>query len=305
MDVKKFPMLIVGVVVALVLAGAVLPVFAETTSATDTFSNVEGSQSYMEKIGPDTENYTFVFDGVNNPGWITVNGVDVRPNEGTLFCVDNFGLIRNNRGIIDDRFSEVRLEFGNGPGTTQYVNISIINGVCSYIWGTETTPTTIDISAGGFGIIDKGDYVMSGASQHKYLTDDSEIYGQGLTGVSGGAWNTQLVVKGNIEDNVNVTCIYPPAQSDTVFSDIVIVKQSISGYVDLYDMDKITFVATYGENAPTDCTYNRVIIPAQVTVEKAVHPDGALSVMLNILPLLAIAGLVTGAVVWFLSLIHI
>lgn len=39
MDIKAFPALIVGVVVALVLAGAVLPVFAETTSATDTFTN--------------------------------------------------------------------------------------------------------------------------------------------------------------------------------------------------------------------------------------------------------------------------
>ena len=63
MDIKAFPALIVGVVVALVLAGAVLPVFAETTSATDTFTN----EGYYRMSA---------FDGANN---YTIEWVNTKP----------------------------------------------------------------------------------------------------------------------------------------------------------------------------------------------------------------------------------
>ena len=301
METKKIVMGVISVAVAIIVLMSMIPIFTDAGASEDTFSNVEGSQSYMTKIGTDTESYTLVIDGENNPGYVTVNGVDIRPNPGTLFCIDGFGLIRNHTGYTDDRFSAVRLEFGNSLGSTNYVNLSIVNGVCTYIYGTQTTPATIDISAGGFGIIDKGNYVMTNADQHKYLNSDSEIYGQGLTTVTGGAWNTQLVVKGTIEDGITVTNIYPPAQADTVFSDITIVNTEVSGHEDLYDMEKITFVATYSTNDPTDCTYNRVIIPAEVTAERSVHASPVEATLIGLIPLLMMVGIMLTAIGLFIA----
>lgn len=296
MDPKRIVALVVGAsVMVLIFSALLVPIINDATTTEKTFDNSIGSQSYMEKLGTDTESYTLVIDGTNNPGWVTVNGVDIRPNSGTLFCIDGFGLIRNNLGFVDDRFNQVRLEFGAGPGNTNYVNLSITNGVCTYVYGTQTTPQTIDISAGGFGIIDKGSYVMTNADQHKYITSDSEIYGQGLTGVDGGVWNTQLVLKGT-KDNIDVTCIYPPAQADTVFTDITAATTTVTGYNDLYDLSAITFTATYGENDPTNCTYNRIIIPAEVTADLSVTPDSGTRALLSAIPIIAMIGIVLAVV---------
>mgnify|MGYP003315217643 CR=1 FL=1 len=68
MDVKAFPALIVGVVVALVLAGATLPIWADTLATEDTFTN----KGYYDMAYTESDNVAISWDHTA-PHQVTVN----------------------------------------------------------------------------------------------------------------------------------------------------------------------------------------------------------------------------------------
>lgn len=291
---NKFIGLMVGLTVGvLMVSGFLWPIVSDATSTETVFDNAENAQSYMEAIGSDTESYTMVLDGANNPGFLTINGINVKPNDGTLFCIKNVGLIRNHGGATDERFNSMRLEFGTTSRIVTAFNLSIINGVCTYTYDDVTTPVTLDVSSGGFGIIDKGSYVMTNANQTKYILADTEIYAQGLTGITGSAWNTQLQFNGTEENGLTYNVVYPP-QNAITFSDTEFVMDEVGGYDGLYDLDKITFTATYNDTA-NSCTYNRIIIPAEVTAEKSWHLDTTQIAMIGVIGTLGAIVLIAAA----------
>lgn len=294
MDVKAFPALIVGVVVALVLAGAVLPVFAETTSATDTFIN-KGRYYVTTEI---EEEVTITMD----------------------YDIDN-----NVRSWYIDN---VLLTYDNLTGP-EYVSKPTVAGTDNYVFRTDGRYRGLNSSTGSSDYtltvtnehITKGDFVGNAplfiASTEKtgyimryspdtdmYLLGDSKIIGAGYTDVKisdDSNSSAVITINGNIDDGVTVTT-FNTNYTFTV-SNIVVNANEVNGYEDLYKFQSVTFDVTYNDGTNdyvTPCTYSMVVLPSEVTAEKSVHPDGPLSVMLNVLPLLAIAGLVTGAVVWFI-----
>lgn len=299
MDVKAFPALIVGVVVALVLAGAVLPVFAETTSAETTFKN-EGYYNLDVVVADPEDTITIVFDHTKTRS-ISVNGVDVAMPDQTVTLVgSNATMVRyfyNN----DNRVS-VHMYISDGTGVyadswlNQDMTITISNGV---ITGTRDTITKTATPTSDIYCItsETGDYVMKPYTESVKLLGDSKFIAVGRTGVNNS--NVCLYAEGSINGGVPDIDIFYSADTTTT-SNVEIHSTPITGYDGLYTFDNFTFDLTQGSDTVT-ATYSAIIVPYEVTAEKSVHPDGALSAMLNLLPLLAIAGLVTGAVVWFIN----
>lgn len=303
MDIKAFPALIVGVVVALVLAGAVLPVFAETTSATDTFKN-EG-WAYMDKFDPETAEITAFWDHTK-PHQITVNGNDIELPIGggnnnefsmTVIGAPEFLLRYRSTNANVGGISYYNATGGYHAGTNDSSDMTVtVSGGSITIDNGVNTPITETFTDYVFSVIaDKGAYVMKKPTENAYLNGDSEIYGIGRTQIGTGFYS--LVMLGTVDNGVSVDIIQ--ANPPTV-SNATIVKTDTANYEDLYSFEKITLTATTSD-VDYPVTYNQVIVPYEVTAEKTVHPDGPLAVMLNVLPLLAIAGLVTGAVVWFVN----
>ena len=281
MDIKAFPALIVGVVVALVLAGAVLPVFAETTSATDTFTT--DGLYYLNDI-PENTTYHYVYDGTK---W-TLNDVALTFPEGGAYnvIVTDTVFIRNIgqiRGLATTSISACDLTVSDTGITGTYTNTN----------GDTTVSWTYNLFYGA--TYDVTDYIMSSGANTaiNYVNLDTEVYAYGLSSIGADFFTFQI--SGNMK-NVTVVCSNP----NVVISNISINKTAISSYINLYDFDSITFDSEYQGTSKAQ-TYNVLVLPAKVTAEKAVHPDGTLTILLNVLPLLAIAGLVTGAVVWFIN----
>lgn len=295
MDVKAFPALIVGVVVALVLAGAVLPVFAETTSATDTFTNK--GRYYVTTEIEDEVTITMDYDVENNVKSWYVDDVLLEydrlsgpefVSSPTVAGTDNF-IFRT-----DGRYRGLASSTGASDYTLSVTNDSITLG--SYVGNAPLFIASTE----------KTDSIMRySPDTDMYILGDSQIIGAGYTNVAISAENNTNVVisfTGTIKDGVDVN-VYNTSYPCTI-SNVQINANDINGYEDLYTFQSVTFDVTYNDGTDdyvTPCTYSMVVLPSEVTAEKTVHPDGPLSVMLNVLPLLAIAGLVTGAVVWFIN----
>lgn len=308
MDIKGFPALIVGVVVALVLAGAVLPVFAETTSATDTFTN----DGYYRMSAFDGDSYTIEWDKTK-PTTLTFNGIDyemrdiitVKDTYFTIFASDGAYMrvainSANNMIVQSHNYSGnalLALDSSNSTLTTFSVSIDSDSITVSR---TADSTITVDTAYSEWIYVfdDEGNYIMKNKDKSAYVMDENIIILAGVTSVqTSPATPVGVYGHGTITDLV-IESAYP--DDDTVYSNLVVNSSEVSAYEGLNQVSTITFDMTRDETT-TPATYSYYLVPYEVTAEKAVHPDGALSVMLNVLPLLAIAGLVTGAVVWFIS----
>lgn len=301
MDVKKFPMLIVGVVVALVLAGAVLPVFAETTSATDTFTN-EGYYRMSKTISDDTTDITLIWD-YTKPNTITVNDEDIVINADvtvSLLSDTNFVLrmLVNGGSVVGVQF----YTSNGGAFSATIADSTSMSVVCSS--GTATATVGETTRTANYDVVyypdSNGDYVMKKGNDKAYMLNDSEFFGCGTTTTTS-TNSLGVVISGTIEDGADISIWRDLSGTTVIDTESVNIDYSkVNSYIDLNELSKITFNVSNVDDV-YNITYSYFIVPYEVMAEKAIHPDGALSVMLNILPLLAIAGLVTGAVVWFIS----
>lgn len=300
MDIKGFPALIVGVVVALVLAGAVLPVFAETTSATDTFMN--DGLIYATNLDADTV-ATIVWDYAK-PNILTVNDVDMTVPTGSLWpltvAFTESYLVRLYPETTGGYIQIIDVESGASQASAF---VSGNTGMDITISGGTLTATVNNVSktftgTAGLIISDKGDYVLKKSDDSAYIKDDSIVYCAGYTwhGLDNSV-NLVNIFTYSVEDSVGIQGSYPPSftYSETIDN------PAVSSYINLYSFKSITMEIEDEDDNTGTAVYSQVFVPAEVSAEKVAHPDATLSTLLNILPLLAIAGLVTGAVVWFIS----
>ncbi len=303
MDIKGFPALIVGVVVALVLAGATLPIWADTLATEDTFKN--DGLFYMDKIDADTE-IIGEWDPTD-PTNITINdNVIALPQSSTfpltLIAYDDWGLryLGTMSGgapsvtLFDDAYS-TRLTVSTE--STDPFTIAISGGTASFSDGVDTVEKTF---TEGFIISNTGPYVMKKGNTDAYLNGDSIIYSTGRSGgLSSLTSNTVSIhLDGTIDDGVNVNMVYP---GNYTTSNISVNATEINGYKDLYAFTSVTFTVADTSEHTANATYSQVIVPYEITAERAVSMSGPLGVLVGVLPLLIVAGLVTGAVVWFIN----
>lgn len=296
MDIKGFPALIVGVVVALVLAGAVLPVFAETTSAEATFTN--DGLIRMEKI-TNEDNLTATWS-YSDPYALNVNGVRIiLPNSASiaLTVVGSIDIILRYTPGTGGTSTQMIGFIGNSTiqastDNQRDITITISEGNISVTNGVTSASAVFEYA---FIVSNDGAYTMKNPNDSVYILTDSEIYGFGRTWLP----SSSVTVNFNIVGSTEGVIVSSFGTVEATASNININYSVIDSYIDLVNFNSITFDATV--TGTDSVTYNQVIVPYEVTAEKTIHPDATLSTLLNILPLLAIAGLVTGAVVWFVS----
>lgn len=308
MDIKAFPALIVGVVVALVLAGATLPIWADTLATEDTFTN-EG-YFYLDKLkSTDETEHTISWASTNNK-ILTIDGVDMDVTTWGLSSYQQVTVFATETDLI--RLGVTSVGFGLQwiqirGATISYASASsnfdatISGGTASIMLDTESDPRILTYTEAYFIQPDKSDYVMKKSNESAYMNSDSPIYSLGYTSLSYGGGNDNAVLKitGNVE-SVNIQAVRQSSAYEVAFSNIVIDHTAVSNYLDLYKFDKITFTATENDTANA-CIYSYVIVPTEITADRSVSMAGPLGVLVGVIPLLMVAGLVTGAVVWFIN----
>lgn len=262
---------ITAVVVIAVLAGTLIPILDDATATHDTKKSI--GYYYMSGVADD-ESFTYAYDGTN---W-TLNGDTMSfPTGGFNVLVTDEHFIRSN-GVVD----LVSVKSLSVTATS-----SGISG--SYVKNDDSTVTVEWDITGFYGAtLTEDDYIMTNPSNTSYVNADTDVIGFGVTNVSGQYPIFHIV--GDME-SVTVTC----TDTNVSISNIKINKTAVNGYIDLYDFESITFDATKG-GTTTAVTYNRVILPAEVTAERTVHFDSGENAIFNAIPVMVIIALLLGVV---------
>lgn len=282
---NKYIGLIIGLVVGVLLIGSLLvPTINDATITEQKFDNTAGALGRVSIIDEESD-YTFSW----NPGSssIEVNGqtIDMINNE-TIICKSADSMVRYTNGYFQ-YWSDALTTIG---GPAQAFVLDITNGVMT-ISGDDISTITKDV-VGGFILSDTGDYVLKSPTQKAYMNSDSPIVAMGVTTMTGNI-NAALSIVGTMGD-IDITTTYP-ANVNFTFENVVVDSTAVSGYNDLYTLQKITFVANDGTNT-TDCTYSYFIVPAEVTAELADHLSAGEIAMIAVIPVLMIASLLIFAV---------
>lgn len=297
MDIKAFPALIVGVVVALVLAGATLPIWAHTLAKEDTFTNK--GYFYVDSVtGEDSINYHF------ENGVFSINGVEVPapsdstyPDGLTVFFTEHI-TVRMDQGTI-------RIK-GQVNQACSAIDLTATEGTITgtYTYGSGPTTSTANWTYTKFvGMVTTDtDRVMS-QPVPQYVHKDSIIDTTGFTRAPNINEYYVISVYGSIENGIEVNLYTQGAGAPVTLvtvSDIKVNYTEVNGYEDLYKVDNITFTLTKDDKTD-NVTYSIYTVPSEVTAERSAPMDGATGALVAIIPLLMVAGLVTGAVVWFIN----
>lgn len=295
---SKIPVLVVALVIGIVLVTSAVVPLASDYSDAKTFTN-EG-YFYMQKITADDEGtYTFDYQydadtttlsfkfndvAIDTTGWPSNLPVTVATDSDNWvvrmgYYSEYIGLQGVGYGFAfgGHNTKSVSVTFSQGTATATATNAADSTATYSTtyteMWIYSPVPT---------------DYVMKKADKMAYMLDDSEFYAIGITSMT--TWNTAISITGTV-DNFDGSIIYPPNLTTTI-TNKEIIKTEVDSYVDLNQLDKLTFTINDGTTT-VNATYSYFIVPSEVTAD----PDNpaAYKNLVKVVPLMAFIMLVVAA----------
>lgn len=299
MDIKTIPAVIVGVMVALVLVGATMPIWADTLATEDTFKN----EGYYNMVYAETDGELTAFWDHTKPHQITINGTDIALPENppsfnlTIIAGDDW-VVRyaggNNVSVWGSSGGAIGASVENSTDLT----ITASSGSMTAT-NTATTPDTKTLSYTSiYYVSDDGLYVMKDQNTRAYVLKDSPIHAIGMTYLGAPiSTSVQCIFDGTVGDGI--TGEVNRAGEGATITDITLDSSTVNNYNDLYSIGSITATVT-NTSGSVDVNYSVYMVPAEITADRSVSMSGALGALVSIIPLLIIAGLVIGAVTWFM-----
>lgn len=290
---KNIPILIVTLVIGIVMVvTAVIPLAADYSEA-KTFKN-EGYY-YMDEVGPN-DNISVFFDH-NDPRNVIVNGIKIlMPDKVVTIIGSTDFMIRYYYNT--PTIGQIHAYFAGNIGV--YADSNLNQDMAVEISGQTITVTSSGENATTRSFTssdtiycispDIGEYVMKKYDAPVYMGNQDLILIDGRTVVTSST-SVSLAAKGNIENGMGPVNIYF-YNAETTAGDITLHYDTVSGYVDLYKLDNMTFSLTQG-NTVIEANYSAFIVSAEVTADPD-NPD-TFKNMIRIVPLMAFVGLIAVA----------
>lgn len=264
------------VTIAVIIAATVLmPVLTDATTTEKTFTN----EGYYYMTDDDSD-YTLTYSASTRI--LTANG-------------ENFDFSQMPDGsytVVSTNEFLVRIQ--NYPAQnygawlitqTTRANVSEFTFTASEGNATwQTDPYTYTSDSFYSISVEKTDWTMCKYNGTNYILFDSVLTGNGTTVVN--EWSDFFHIVGTLEDGV--TLITSP---NIEISNAQVNATEIDGFVDLYQFQSITFVATGTSETPVNVTYNQIIIPSSVTAEYEQHMTDAENTLIMVIPVLIICAI--------------
>lgn len=279
---SNIPVLVVALVIGIVLVTSAVVPLASDYSDAKTFKN-EGIYYMTDDFTDYTLKYYGITGNIEVNGELVLNRSDLPGNSYTLISTPEYMIRLQNFAAQSYNLWVFGMDGYNrviGNVESEEVTITVDEDTISVL-------TVDDYSYSGEfrGIIKTGKYVMTTGDPFIVSDTDSIIIGNGTTGVHN--WYDLFYIIGTVEDSVSVT-----APSGITVSNISVNSTPMDGYIDGSKVTSITFDATY-DTSTTNATYNRVIVPYEVTLDPD-HPDGYKN-LVKVIPLMAFIMLVVAA----------
>lgn len=278
----------------IVTATVMIPVFSDTTETERTFTNV----GYFNMTDySDSEEFTASWDSTTN--LFTVNDTDTID----LSTID----VTQSRTIIACDTCALRLNAGT-PTTLQFfigssnvaaggdngdLTVTASNGSLTATNGASTPASRTTTYEKLYSISSDGEWTMKKTDTDAYMNGGSFFMGAGLTAGSSAIGIVGLTMSGDIDDGATVDVW---RGTDITISNIDVVKTEHEGFLDLYDLEKVTFTATDADSDSLDITYTYFIVPVEVTAEHTQHLSDSESAIIMVIPVLIICAILVFAV---------
>lgn len=290
MEIKELTAILVVATVGCILVAGFIPVVGESVSATTTFEN----KGYYDMTYTETDNLVFKWE-YTNPNQVKVNDeivplITANSTLKTIICGDDW-LVRyaynSTIGTFVQFYGNTGSQVTASVGNETDLTITCSSGSVSVVNTAETPDTFSTTYTHLYVVANSGNLVMKEQNTPAYLNGDSEIIAMGLSRV-GTISNLGISITGNINDGFTWTLF---RGSDVTFSNEESVYTTVSGYVDLYQLDKLTATAT-NSTGSSDLTYSYFIVPAEIVAEKAIHADDNTASIVSMIPFILIMGIV-------------
>lgn len=300
METKKIVMGVISVAVAIIVLMSMIPIFTDAGASEDTFTNK--GFFYVDSLD-ENQSVTYSCD----PNGAYVDGVAITGEYATGYS--------GGASIAYTENFVVRWA-GTGPyalrgaywAYNQTGSASItFNGDGTYSGTYTSGSTTTDIS-GTFTefyglVLENSDRVMTTSSSDKYANGDTIINGTGLSRCVNINEYYVINIEGTIDDGVTVTAysqLNGSEVTDLVISNIEINKSEVSNYIDLYDIESITFDVTLDDKTDS-LTYTVFTLPTEVSAERSVHASPVEATLIGLIPLLMMVGILLTAIGLFIA----
>ena len=306
MDLKNFTAMTIGVVViAVLLVTMVIPVIGDATTTERTFKN--GGYYTYDAITDDTD--VTITWAVATPNVVSIGDDTITMPEGngswTIVGSENFtARFYRNATVTGIQCYGTSGYISGNTGTVGLTSLTVAVTATNMIITVGETTWTYSMGEHGFVLnsTGTGDLTLKYSNESAYINEDTEVYLCGTTFVTGSGTNDFVGVFGwGTVDDLTMSSFYGNTGGNTVsFGAVTATYSEVSGYIDLYLLEKFTFPLTQN-GATVTATYSYFVVPTQVTAELSVHPDDASITLLSIIPLLITVGLIVGVAAIFLS----
>ena len=289
---------LVGLTVMAVIFSAFLPVMGEVTSATDTLTN-DGYMRYTS-IDADSADTIVISWDHTKPSKMTINDVEVDivcPSNSTisLAFADNFCFRYNTVGPAVDCYGAVGNTVSASVSDALDITLTLSSGTATVV-NTDTTPATYSYTyTTAYYPDSNGAYIMKDKDKTAFVHPDTTIIvanGMTIVGSRIGVYFDGTIDNGYTFNYFNTGTTVTESNVNSDYSEV-------SAYVNLVALSKITMHITKGVDE-VDATYSYFLVPYEITAEKAIHPDGPTTAILNMLPIIVGAGLLLGAIAFMI-----
>lgn len=306
MELKNYAAMTIGTVIAVMLfATMVVPVIGEATTTEKTFTN--GGYFTYDAVADDTD-VTIVWE-MASPDVVKIGDNTITMPEGasswTIVGSENFtARFYRNATVTGIQCYGTSGYISGNTGTAGLTSLTVAVSAASMVITAGENTKTYTMGDHGFVLnpIGKGALTLKYSDEAAYINEDTEVYLCGTTFVTGSGTNDFVGVFGwGTVDDLTMSSFYGNSSPNTVsFGDVTATYSAVSGYVDLYLLEKFTFPLTQN-GATVTATYSYFVVPTEVTAELSIHPDDTSIALLSIIPVLIVVGLIIGVATIFLS----
>lgn len=293
---KIIPLVIGLTVGVLLMIGLVGPIATDAMVTEKTFTN-DGVFNYGIFTPDDEYKLEYLEDGTLeiNDVPVTIPGVEpgITSTRYSVLASENV-IIRygsSSTGYLTQIVGVDASDAGLSPAPKS-ITATISDGqiVMDFITGTDTENHKVFNFTELYSIVPETDVaVMKVATGTVYIKGDSEIYGTGLTTVTG--WQNMFHIEGTYDDGITITS---PNLTAATYSNITWNIETVAGYIDLYKLTSIEFDITYNDTT-VHATYSYFGVPSKVTAELSNHLDPAEITLVSAIVLIGLVALIAYA----------
>lgn len=305
METKQIMSLALAIAIgALVFSAALIPAISMATDTEDTFTN-EGYYT-MDKVASDSD---FVLTMNYGSPIIDISGKTIDMSQAGLTTGKAYTIMGGDNFVL--RYMPATTPyvqyFGDQSVTPTFltavsagskVTVTVSDGSIVFA-STDTsysTPATLTLSENTYCINPegKGAYTMKKADNTAYIVKDTDIIVlDGITSLA--TTDVGIFATGTIDGDLDASTFRGTTTYDVSFRDFEYTTTAVNGYEDLVKLEKVEFVATQN-STDYDVTYSYFIVPTEVTAELSIHADSTTRAILNMIPIIAVLGLLIGIV---------